>query len=184
MRKVRRDELVDYVTWTERRPTEQPRILAIKHARRVHVGDHLTFLFENADTVRYQVQEMMRVEHIVREADIQHELATYNELLGGDGELGCVLLVEIDDAAKRPVLLREWLGLESSLYVELEGGAKVRATFDPRQVGEDRISSVQYLKFATAGRTPVAVGVDFSKLTARTELTKQQQDALRTDLAS
>ena len=52
------------------------------------IGDYLTFLFENADTVRYQVHEMMRIESIVKENDIQHELDTYNELLGGSGELG------------------------------------------------------------------------------------------------
>ena len=67
----------------------------------IHVGQHLTFLFENTDTIRYQVQEMMRAERIVREADIQHELDTYNELLGGAGELGCCLLIEIDDRAER-----------------------------------------------------------------------------------
>ena len=79
-----------------RRATIRPRVLAEKSRRRVHVGGLLTFLFENQDTVRYQVQEMMRIERIVKEADILHELATYNELLGGHGELGATLLIEID----------------------------------------------------------------------------------------
>jgi len=85
MRQVRRDELVDYATWAEEAlPMERPVILAMKKRRRVHVGPKLTFLFENADTVRYQVQEMMRVERMVKESAIQHELDTYNELLGTD----------------------------------------------------------------------------------------------------
>lgn len=182
MRKVRRDELVDYATWTDARPVEVPRILEIKAARRVHVGEHLTFLFENADTVRYQIQEMMRVERIVREADIQHELDTYNELLGEGGELGCVLLIEIDDEQARNRLLREWLDLPQHLYVELADGTKARAIYDPRQVGEERVSSVQYLKFDTGGQVPVAVGSDLPALTVRAALDETQRAALASDL--
>ena len=86
MKPVLREELLDYVTYAERRDEIRARVLELKRPRRVHVGDELTFLFENRETVRYQVQEMMRVERIVREADILHELQTYNELLGGPGD--------------------------------------------------------------------------------------------------
>jgi len=78
MKLVRREELLDWMTWSDRRPQVLPAILAAKSVRRVHLGDELTLLFENADTVRYQIQEMMRVERLVRESDIQHELETYN----------------------------------------------------------------------------------------------------------
>lgn len=183
-RKVTRDELLDYQTWTAEKPRQFEGMLAIKAARRVHAGDYLTFLFENADTVRYQVQEMMRVEQIVRDADIRHELQTYNELLGGPGELGCSLLIEIEDEANRPAMLRSWLELPQHLYLEVEGGDRVRASFDPRQVGEDRLSAVQYVKFDTAGRQPVAVGSDLPALTARAELTAAQRAALSQDLAT
>ncbi len=127
--------------------------------RRVHVAGVLTFLFENAATIRYQVQEMVRAERMTRDEDIRHELETYNELLGGKGELGATLLIELPDPAERDHKLREWLALPSHLYLELEGGEKVRSTFDPRQVGTDRLSSVQYLKFDVRGRTPIAVGL-------------------------
>lgn len=182
MRKVRRDEIVDYQTWADRREQELPRVLAIKKPRRVHVGEYLTFLFENTDTVRYQIQEMMRVERIVRESDIQHEIDTYNELLGDEGELGCVLLIEVEEPALRDVKLREWLKLPEHLYAELDDGTRVRATYDPRQVGDERLSSVQYLKFRTGGRVPVALGADLPELTARTELDTAQREALAADL--
>ena len=82
MRPVTRAEIVDYATYEDRRDAFRQEVLAAKEPRRVHVGDVFTLLFENQLTVRYQVQEMMRVERIVREADIQHEIDTYNELHG------------------------------------------------------------------------------------------------------
>lgn len=183
MRPVRREELTDYVTWTERRAQEQPLVLEAKRRRRVHVGDCLTLLFENRASVRWQVQEMMRVERIVKEADVLHELATYNELLGGEGELGATLLVEIDDSEERARKLASWLDLPGRVYVELEDGTKVFATFDPRQKGDDRVSAVQFLKFRTGGRVPVAVGVDLTSFQVRALLTGEQQTALGEDLA-
>lgn len=182
MKKLTRDRLVDYQTWRDIRPAQVQAMLAVQAARRIHVGEHLTFLFENAETVRWQVQEMMRVEQIVRERDIQHELDTYNELLGGEGELGCTLLIEIDDATQRDVLLRRWLDLPKHLYAELADGTRVRPTYDERQVGDDRVSSVQYLKFDVGGQVPVALGSDLPELRLRQELTAVQWDALAADL--
>ena len=179
---VLRREIVDYVTYEERRAALRPAALAAKAARRITVAEVLTFLFESHATVLYQVQEMMRAEKIVREADIQHELDTYNELLGGPGELGCSLLIAIDDPEERQRRLSEWLALPRHLYVELADGRRVRATWDPRQVGDDRLSSVQYLKFPVGRGTPVAVGVDHPGLTGRTELTSDQRAALAADL--
>lgn len=186
MQPVQRESLLDYVTYEERREAIRREILVVKAARRVHVGGVLTFLFENAETVRYQVQEMMRAERIVKEADIRHELATYNELLGGPGELGATLLIEIDDPAERDRCLRAWLELPWHVYVEVPapGGAeRVYARFDRRQIGEERLSSVHYLKFDTGGRVPFAVGVDLQGLEAHTRLSPEQAAALAADLA-
>ena len=127
MRPVRRDELVDHVTYRDTRDAFREQVMAAKAVRRVHVGEHLTLLFENPLTVRYQVQEMMRAEQIVRERDIQHELDTYNGLLGGPGELGATLLIEVEDAADRAAKLREWWGLPDHLYLRLEDGTRVPA---------------------------------------------------------
>ncbi len=182
MKPVDRSEILDYVTYDERRPQLRAQALAIKAPRRVLVGEWLTLLFENRDTVRYQVQEMMRAERIVREADIAHELATYNELLGGPGELGCTLLIGIDDEAERARKLQQWLALPQHLYAELAGGERIRPRFDPRQVGEARLSSVQYLKFAGGAAAPVALGSDLPALNVRVELDASQRAALQQDL--
>jgi hypothetical protein len=184
MKRVRREELVDFATWSEQVSRVRDAVLAAKQLRRVHVGECLTVLFENADTIRYQVQEMMRVERIVREADILHELETYNELLGGDGELGATLLVEIEDSAQRDASLRRWMDLPARMYVRLEDGRRIRARSDDRQASSDRLSSVQYLKFPTGGAVPVAVGTDHPELAAETELSPEQRRALREDLGA
>ncbi len=181
-RKVERSELLDYVTYEEQRAEIRPRMLETKRPRRITVGPYLTFLFENHDTVWYQVQEMMRTERIVKEADIRHELDTYNELLGDEGELGCSLLIGIEDEAERAKKLRAWRELPHHVYAELDDGTRIRPRFDPRQVGEDRLSSVQYLKFPLRGRLPVAFGSDHPALTEHVRLTDEQRAALAADL--
>ena len=183
MRAVRREEILPLDAYERSRAQIRSAIIEAKELRRLTVGGVLTFLFENTATIRYQVQEMVRAEKMTREPDILHELETYNEVLGGPGQLGAVLLIELTDPAERDRKLREWLGLMPCLYVRLEDGTRVRPTFDPRQVGEDRLSSVQYLKFDVRGATPVAVGADHPALTAETTLTEAQRQALRQDLA-
>jgi hypothetical protein len=184
MRPVRRDELLDLGDYERARPTWRDHILEVKALRRVHLGEALTFLFENAETARYQVQEMLRAERIVKEEDIRHELDSYNELVGGKGELGCALLIEIDDPPVRDRKLREWLELPRHLYLRTASGRKVYPRYDPRQVGEDRLSAVQYLKFDTGGDVPLAVGSDLPGLTLEATLAAEQQAALAADLAS
>jgi Protein of unknown function (DUF3501) len=183
MHQVDRRELLDYATYDEQRDRFRAEAMAEKAPRRIHVGDALTFLFETTVTIRYQVQEMMRVEHIVREADIQHELATYNELLGGPGELGATLLIELDDPAERAQRLADWVTLPAHLYAELADGTKIRPVFDERQLASDRLSSVQYLRFPMQGRAPIALGADHPKLTVRAALTPDQRAALTADLS-
>jgi len=183
MRPVRRDEIVDYVTYIDRRDTVRSSALAAKKLRRYSVGSALCLLFENPETVRYQVQEMMRVEQIVREAAIQHELDTYNELIGAPGELRCTLLIGLPNEQIRDEKLREWLDLLPTLYVVVDG-QRVRPTWDPRQVGEDRLSSVQYLTFATPS-VPTAIGCDHADpfVAGEYPLTDAERAALAADLA-
>lgn len=184
MRRVRREEISDYVTYGEHRDAERKRVLALKEPRRIHVGEHLTFLFENTDTIRYQIHEMVRAERLVKEADIRHEVGTYNEILGGPGELGCTLLIEIDDASDRAHKLVAWRTLPRHLYAKLEDGTLVRPRFDAHQLDDERLSSVQYLQFDTKGATPVALGADHPALTAEAQLSPAQREALRADLGS
>ncbi|HZY04762.1 MAG TPA: DUF3501 family protein [Anaeromyxobacteraceae bacterium] len=184
MRSVARDELLDLTAYEKARPEIRRRVMAQKEPRRVHLGQALTFLFENAETVRYQIQEMIRAERMVDEPAILHELETYNELLGKRGELGCALLIEIDDPAARDAKLREWLLLPKHLYLVTASGRRVPATYDARQVGADRLSSVQYLKFDVTGEVPVAVGSDLPGLALEAALTPEQRAALQEDLRS
>jgi hypothetical protein len=125
---------------------------------------------------------MVRAEHMTREVDIQHELETYNELLGGRGELGVSLLIEIPEPEERDRRLREWLDLPRHLYLRLEQGEKVRPRFDARQVGTDRLSSVQSLKFDVHGQVPVAAGADLPALSVEAVLDAEQRKALADDL--
>jgi hypothetical protein len=90
----------------------------------------------------------------------------------------------LDDPAVRDVKLREWWRLPEKMYLLLEDGTRVWAQFDERQRGEDRVSSVQYMKFNTGGRVPVGAGVDLPKLQADTKLTAEQRQALNEDLSS
>jgi hypothetical protein len=184
MRPVRREEILELAAYERSRAEIRAAVLEAKRVRRVHVAGVLTLLFENTATMRYQIQEMIRAERMQRDPEIRHELDTYNELLGGRGELGVSLLIEITDPVERDEKLRAWLDLPRHLYLLTEDGEKVRPRFDPRQVGGDRLSSVQYLKYDVRGRVPVAAGTDLPQLPAETPLTSEQRAALAADLAS
>jgi len=180
---VFRSEILDYQTYEDTREAERARILEVKRPRRIHLGDHLTFLFENHDTIRYQIQEMVRTESIVRESSIREEIDTYNQMLGGSGHLGCVLLIEIEEEARRKPLLEEWMGLQEHIFVELADGTGVYAKYDPAQVGDRRLSAVQYLTFNVADG-PVALGCDLPALEGTVALDEGQRSALAEDLAA
>ncbi|MGB5813127.1 MAG: DUF3501 family protein [Polyangiales bacterium] len=182
MRPVERSEILDYVTYTDRRNEIRASALQAKSERRILVGEYLTFLFENRETVRYQVQEMMRVERIVKEADILHELDTYNELIHPAGTVGCTLLIGIDDEAERDEKLHAWLGLNDHIYATMPDGSRRTPTWDPRQVGDTRLSSVQYLAFGFGSDAPTALGVDLKGAEAETSLSEAQRGALAIDL--
>ncbi|MCP4851998.1 MAG: DUF3501 family protein [Actinomycetia bacterium] len=180
---VRRDEILDWQTYADNRDAVRAEVMTVKAVRRIHLGEHLTFLFENHDTMRYQVHEIMRAERIVRETSIHEELETYNGMLGGAGQLGCALLIEIEDEAKRRPLLEAWLGLQECLYAETADGSRIYAEFDPTQVGRGRLSAVQYLNFSLESG-PVRLGSDFAALELTVDLTEAQRAALAADLAA
>ncbi len=180
---VKRSEIFDYQTYEEHRGDTKSKIFEIKKHRRVHLGENLTFLFENHETIKYQIQEIMRVEKIVKESAILEELNTYNSFLGNSGELACVLLIEIEEESDRKPLLENWMGMEKCIYILDEVGNKIFAEHDPTQVGDRRLSAVQYLKFVIK-EPPIAIGCTFDELAGETELTKEQRNALESDLAA
>jgi hypothetical protein len=182
MHRVTRSEVLSVPEYLKVRERFRAQVLAQKDERRIHLGPHLTFLFETHDTVLYQIQEMIRAEAITGESEIEHEIATYNELLGKRGELGATLLIEIEGQEERDRLLRRWKGLPDALYLATADGERVPATFDPRQVGRDRISSVHYLRFPVGDRVVERVGCTHPDVTLEVVLSPRQSAVLSADL--
>ncbi|MBH01451.1 MAG: hypothetical protein CL469_02170 [Acidimicrobiaceae bacterium] len=180
---VNRSEIIDYQTYEDHRAEIRREIFETKKHRRIHLGENLTFLFENHETIKYQILEIMRAEKIARESAIQEELNTYNNFLGKSGELACVLLIEIEAESDRKPLLESWMGLEKCIYLLDRKNNKIFAQHDPTQVGDRRLSAVQYLKFVIK-EPPVALGCTFDELAGEVELTKEQRNALAEDLAA
>ncbi len=189
MKPVSIDEIKHIADYELERPELRPRMIALKDRRRVRVGDHLTFLFENRETVRYQIQEMTRIERLIRLDEIRHEVETYNELIPAANELSASLLIEYETPELRDVWLRKLLGLEEHVWVEVEGAGRAKARFDGRQISTDRISSVQYVKFRLSAAQAAAfahgarIVVDHPEYTAGTALSEAQLAELTQDFA-
>lgn len=193
MKPVTLKEILPFERYEVLRPRLRPLFIAEKERRRLGLGEHITLLFENGATVWYQVEEMLRTERISDEAAIRHEIDTYNELLPRPGELSATMLIEYSDAQERDAALRELVGLERHLWIVIDG-RRERVRFDERQMGEDQISSVQFVRFplggldtaefvklAQAGK--VAIEIDHPNLSVRAALTRQLAQALASDLA-
>jgi hypothetical protein len=139
------------------------RVIELKRHRRVALGDTVTVVFENRQTMIFQIEEMLRAEHIEEPARIQAEIDVYNSLLPDAGQLSATLFVEITDPARiRPVLNR-LVGIDEHVTLEV-GGERVRATFEAGRSEEDRISSVQYLRFTLPAAAQAALGAEGAPL--------------------
>lgn len=173
------------------RPRLEREVLAAKSARRLTVGGNLTFLFENRLTLWWQVQEMCRVEHISDPAAIQHELDTYGGLLPGPDSLSATLLLEYPEPAERDHMLRLLRGLERHVHLRV-GERVLPAVFDAEQWNEERISSVQFLRFPLGEARPAffdlaqaaEIVVDHPALSARAAVGGVLRGALCEDLAA
>ena len=165
MKPITFEETLSLADYERVRARLRPLFIHEKERRRLTLGSHLTFIFENAETVWYQVQEMIRTEKMTARAAVQHEIDTYNELIPAPGSLSATLLIEYAESAERDAALRRLVGLERHLWLTL-GAARIAASFDDRQMSAERISAVQFVRFAPAG------GIDadeFSELAARGE---------------
>ncbi len=123
------------------------RVLALKKPRRVELGESVTLIFENRDTVKHQIQEMARVENINSPEGLQAEIDTYNSLVPADGELSATLMIDVTDEAQIPVVLHKLLGLEEQLFMKF-GTGEVRAKFEEGRNDGARVSAVQFIRFA------------------------------------
>ena len=147
MKKVERSELLALGAYEEIRERFRARIIAEKKRRRFQPCGELSVVFENTDTVLFQVQEMLRTERITSEAAIAHELETYNELIPGEDQLSATMFVEIPERETRERRLVELSGLENALAIEWRGGSAPAIT-ESRSVQEGQTTAVHYLKFS------------------------------------
>jgi hypothetical protein len=173
------------------RPEFRQRVIDLKKRRRVALGPLMTLLFENRDTVRFQIQEMLRVERIVRPDKIQEEIAVYNELLPGPLEVAATLFIEVTDLAEVQPTLDRFIGLDEPGKLVLRVAEReCPALFAPGQSREDRISAVHYVRFALGeeGRRDLeaharaALCVDHGGYRAEAVLGPETIEELREDL--
>jgi hypothetical protein len=172
MRPLRLEEIAGLEAYAEVRDAYRRELIAYKQARRMAVGEQVTLLFEDRETLRFQVQEMLRVEQIDAPERVQHELDVYNQLMPGERELSATLFVEIQEASRIREELDRLIGIDEHVALRLGRGGdvrRVRAHFDPKQMEEERISAVQYIRFAldaedadrlADARVPAAVEID------------------------
>lgn len=148
MRPLAPDDLLDIAAYEAERPAFRERVIALKKRRRAQVGALVTLVFENRDTVRFQIQEMMRAERIVAPERIQEELATYNQLIPGPNELRATLLIEITEQARLREILDQFIGVDrGGTTFLIVGDARVEAEYEGGRSKEDRISAVHYVTF-------------------------------------
>jgi hypothetical protein len=158
MQPIRRDEIKDLTGYERVRSELRKQVMEIKRTRRVLLGEKISIVFENRQTVLYQIQEMIRAERIVEEPAIAHEMETYNELLPKAQSLAGTLFLELTDARRIREELESFLGLDRGehLWFDLGGAGKAYARFAEGQSEEGRISSVHYVQFPFANETAEA----------------------------
>lgn len=157
MKPIERGEVLGLAEYEKIREPFRARVIAEKKARRVQVGPKASAVFENRDTVLMQIQEMLRTERITREAAIQHEIDTYNELLPGPRELSCTLMIEIPEKDERDAFLASAKGFEKHVWIAA-GSQRILARSIDRGGGlEDRTTAVHYLKFALPAQLALAL---------------------------
>ncbi len=156
IRPVTLDDVVGLDRYEQDRDEIRRRVIALKKNRRVNIGDCVTFIFENHETVFFQVQEMLRAEAITDLDAIREELEVYNAMLPAAGELSSTMMIEITDAEQIEARLRQLIGIDECVSLEI-GEHRVAAEFEPGRSREDRLSAVQYVRL----RCPEEVAVAF-----------------------
>lgn len=146
MKKIDFGDVASLENYEKIRPDVQRRVIEIKKRRRVQVGPNVSLLFENRDTVLYQIQEMVRTEHLRGRERIQEEIDVYNALIPADGELSATLFIEIEDSRKLPEELPKFIGIETTVSLQI-GSGSFAGVPDEIRSKEDTTSTVHYLTF-------------------------------------
>jgi len=164
MPKITRESLMTLEAYAKARKDFRARVLEHKKPRSVHLGDHVTLLFEDELTIRYQIQEMLRIEKTFEEGGIVDELDAYNPLVPDGRNFKATMLIEYEDVEERRVALARMKGVEDRVWVQVEGCPKVFAIADEdlERENEQKTSSVHFLRF---------------------ELTKEMAEALKYGMA-
>jgi hypothetical protein len=180
-------------TYARERTQFRAKVMTHKKDRTVHLGDHVTLLFEDELTIRYQVQEMLRIERIFEEEGIREELDTYNPLVPNGRNLKATLMVEYPDPEERRKQLKELIGIEDKAWVRVDGHERVWAVADedPDRENEEKTSSVHFLRFdlsegmaeSLKNGASLAIGIDHPHYSATVEASPAVRDSLVKDLA-
>jgi hypothetical protein len=189
IRPVTLDDIVGLDRYEAVRDDVRRQLIELKRARRVAVGPNVTFVFENHATVYFQIQEMLRAERITDLDAVRDELAVYNALLPRPGELSATMLIEITAQDRIAERLLAFLGIDEAVWLHI-GPQKIRAEFEPGRSREDKLSAVQYVRFAVGGaaaafRDPAVVAeleIAHPRYQARTRLEGAVRASLGEDL--
>ncbi len=146
---ITRDSLWSLETYAKKRPEFRLQVIAHKKTRKVFLGNHITLLFEDEMTIRYQIQEMLRIERIYEEEGITHELEAYNPLVPNGSNFKATMLIEYPNADERAEALKRLKGIEQRIYVQVEGSDRVFAIADEdlERENAEKTSAVHFMRF-------------------------------------
>lgn len=190
MQNLEPSDLWSLSEYERRRDDFRHRIMELKKRRRVQIGALLSLVFENRDTVLYQVQEMLRAERVSDPERVREELEIYNTMLPGPGELSATLFIEVTDPERLPQELAMLHGLDQVIYLEI-GRERVQGTFEEGRSKREALSTVQYVKFRPtpaqaealrAGRDQAVLASYHAKYQERSILSPETRQELARDL--
>ncbi len=194
MNKLKAGDLMTLEAYAKARPEYRQRVIAHKKDRTVALGEHVTLLFEDELTVRYQVQEMLRIERIFEADGIRDELDAYNPLIPDGSNWKATLLIEYPDVEERHIMLARLKGVEERVWVQAGEYARVYAIADEdlERENDEKTSAVHFVRFelipamkrALADGAPLVMGVDHQDYAATVEVAPASRAALLKDLDS
>lgn len=146
---ITRDSLMSLEQYARERPAFRARVLAHKKTRALALGEHLSLIFEDELTIRYQIQEMLRIEKIFEDDGIHNELEAYNPLVPDGSNFKATMLIEYPDAEQRHQMLAQLKGIEDRVWVQVAGCERVWAIADEdlERENEEKTSAVHFLRF-------------------------------------
>jgi hypothetical protein len=190
MRPVTLDELPTLDDYEQRRNAIRAEMIRLRGRRRIQLGELVSLGFENRDTVRYQVCEMMRAEHIRDRARLLDELEVYNDLIPAPGQLSCTLFIEVPDQSQIRTVLNRLVGVDEALTLRV-GDIAVPGESEPGRSTLEKTASVHYVKWTLppaarahfqAGDAPVEITSEHPNYRRGVVLTSEQVAELARDL--